>query len=339
MPTFDQVKDKVCAKHLHNAYQKQRLGYRRPRVQSAGLTLVPVSDLLHSLAQILGSPAVMQLKDIFNKGGFEFRCVKRVVLCECGVLCILCVRVCEVYVCVSVKCVCACVKCMCVKYVCVCVCVCVCGRLVGGAVRDMLRECWPKDYDFATTALPTETQKLLEDQGVRVVLTGETEQGRKTRESHVPAGRQNCPCHLLYCLINTVSCSSTTSTNTASSGFTLPSPYRLFSPPLTFTIHFTPKPDPSPFLAPPPFAPTPPLAIAPGLQHGTVTAVIDSTPYEITTLRLDHDGSGDPGAVQYTSDWRLDAERRDLTINAMSMDLHGRIWDYFGGQEHLKNKR
>ena len=119
-------------------------------------------------------------------------------------------------------------------------------------MRDMLRECWPKDYDFATTALPTETQKLLEDQGVRVVLTGETEQGRKTRESHVPAGRQNCPCHLLYCLINTVSCSSTTSTNTASSGFTLPSPYRLFSPPLTFTIHFTPKPDPSPFLAPPP---------------------------------------------------------------------------------------
>ncbi|EDQ84681.1 uncharacterized protein MONBRDRAFT_39173 [Monosiga brevicollis MX1] len=59
-----------------------------------------------------------------------------------------------------------------------------------------------------------------------------------------------------------------------------------------------------------------------GLQHGTVTAVIDGEPFEITTLRIDEQTDGRRAMVVYTDDWHLDAQRRDLTINAMFMDLH-----------------
>eukprot|EP00041_Stephanoeca_diplocostata_P017395 m.349162 g.349162 ORF g.349162 m.349162 type:complete len:506 (+) comp20686_c0_seq2:160-1677(+) len=76
--------------------------------------------------------------------------------------------------------------------------------------------------------------------------------------------------------------------------------------------------------------------IATGLQHGTVTAVINHIPFEITTLRIDTDHDGRHCAVQYTKDWKLDAERRDLTVNAMMMDLDGVVYDYFNGREHLE---
>lgn len=74
-----------------------------------------------------------------------------------------------------------------------------------------------------------------------------------------------------------------------------------------------------------------------GLQHGTVTFVINHVPYEITTLRIDTDTDGRHAEVEFTRDFKLDAERRDLTINAMSMDFDGNLYDYFGGQEDLKN--
>jgi tRNA nucleotidyltransferase (CCA-adding enzyme) len=74
-----------------------------------------------------------------------------------------------------------------------------------------------------------------------------------------------------------------------------------------------------------------------GLQHGTITAIIDGEPIEITTLRIDSDQDGRHAEVEFTNDWRKDAERRDLTINAMSMDLNGTLHDYYGGLEDIKN--
>lgn len=78
-----------------------------------------------------------------------------------------------------------------------------------------------------------------------------------------------------------------------------------------------------------------------GMQHGTVTVHIKETmtDYEITTLRVDRETDGRHAVVDFTTDWRLDAERRDLTINAMSLDLKGNLYDYFDGQKHLAERR
>ncbi|MBS1065380.1 CCA tRNA nucleotidyltransferase [Gluconobacter kondonii] len=76
-----------------------------------------------------------------------------------------------------------------------------------------------------------------------------------------------------------------------------------------------------------------------GLSHGTVTAVLDSVPYEITTLRRDEETDGRHAVVVWTQDWTEDAARRDFTINAMSLDRHDRLHDYFGGQEDLKTRQ
>lgn len=74
-----------------------------------------------------------------------------------------------------------------------------------------------------------------------------------------------------------------------------------------------------------------------GLQHGTVTFIINHEPFEVTTLRIDTDTDGRHADVEFTRDFHKDAERRDLTINAMSMDFDGNVYDYFNGQEDLKN--
>lgn len=73
-----------------------------------------------------------------------------------------------------------------------------------------------------------------------------------------------------------------------------------------------------------------------GIAHGTVTAVIDHRPVEITTLRSDISTDGRRATIAYTDDWREDAARRDFTINALYADpLSGEIYDYFGGLEDL----
>jgi tRNA nucleotidyltransferase/poly(A) polymerase len=72
-----------------------------------------------------------------------------------------------------------------------------------------------------------------------------------------------------------------------------------------------------------------------GLQHGTVTVVYQGEPYEITTLRNDLETDGRHATVAYIRDWRADAERRDFTINAMSVSADGRLHDYFGGYDDL----
>ncbi len=72
-----------------------------------------------------------------------------------------------------------------------------------------------------------------------------------------------------------------------------------------------------------------------GLSHGTVTAVTEAGPIEITTLRRDTETDGRHATVAFTDDWRQDAARRDFTINAMSMAADATVFDYFGGQADL----
>jgi len=76
-----------------------------------------------------------------------------------------------------------------------------------------------------------------------------------------------------------------------------------------------------------------------GSEHGTLTFVINDEPYEITTLRIDKDTDGRHAEVEWTRDFKEDARRRDLTYNAMSVDMDGKLHDYFGGHEDLKNKQ
>lgn len=75
-----------------------------------------------------------------------------------------------------------------------------------------------------------------------------------------------------------------------------------------------------------------------GVAHGTATLVVDDEPFEVTTLRVDVDTDGRHAEVEFTRSFEVDAERRDLTINAMSMDMEGNVYDYFGGRDDLKNK-
>ncbi|MEQ8696905.1 MAG: CCA tRNA nucleotidyltransferase [Bauldia litoralis] len=68
-----------------------------------------------------------------------------------------------------------------------------------------------------------------------------------------------------------------------------------------------------------------------GIDHGTVTAIVDHTPFEITSLRRDVETDGRRAVVAYTADWSEDAARRDFTMNAMSCRPDGTLYDYFGG--------
>jgi poly(A) polymerase len=76
-----------------------------------------------------------------------------------------------------------------------------------------------------------------------------------------------------------------------------------------------------------------------GLKHGTVTAIVKSQPFEITTLRRDVETDGRHAVVAFTDDWRTDASRRDFTFNALYADRAGTIYDYFDGQTDLKAGR
>lgn len=72
-------------------------------------------------------------------------------------------------------------------------------------------------------------------------------------------------------------------------------------------------------------------AIPTGIDHGTVTAVIGKAHYEITTLRVDVESFGRHARIEYTDDWRADASRRDFTMNALSADPEGNVYDPFDG--------
>jgi poly(A) polymerase len=68
-----------------------------------------------------------------------------------------------------------------------------------------------------------------------------------------------------------------------------------------------------------------------GIEHGTVTAIIDGRPFEVTTLRQDVETFGRKAKVLFGRDWKADAQRRDFTINALSVAADGEIYDYVGG--------
>jgi poly(A) polymerase len=76
-------------------------------------------------------------------------------------------------------------------------------------------------------------------------------------------------------------------------------------------------------------------AIETGRAHGTVTTRTDGRRFEITTLRRDIACDGRHAEVAFTDDFRVDAGRRDFTINAMSCDAKGRLYDYFEGRADL----
>jgi len=77
-----------------------------------------------------------------------------------------------------------------------------------------------------------------------------------------------------------------------------------------------------------------------GVAHGTITAVIKGTPYEITSLRKDVETDGRRAVVSFTTDWAVDALRRDLTVNALYADISGQVFDPLGeGIDDLKAKR
>jgi poly(A) polymerase/tRNA nucleotidyltransferase (CCA-adding enzyme) len=76
-----------------------------------------------------------------------------------------------------------------------------------------------------------------------------------------------------------------------------------------------------------------------GLAHGTITALLDGRPFEITTLRRDVVTDGRHAEVEWTDDWREDAARRDFTMNAMSLSPDGCLHDYFGGADDLRAGR
>ena len=80
-------------------------------------------------------------------------------------------------------------------------------------------------------------------------------------------------------------------------------------------------------------------AIPTGLDHGTVTAIVFGHSIEITTLREDVSTDGRRAIVKFGQCFETDAARRDFTINALSEDREGKIFDYFGGKEHLLEKK
>ena len=75
-----------------------------------------------------------------------------------------------------------------------------------------------------------------------------------------------------------------------------------------------------------------------GIKHGTLTLVSNNLKLELTTLRKDIETDGRHAKVEYTDDWQLDSERRDFTINAIYLDIKGKIFDPQMGTVDLKNK-
>jgi len=80
-------------------------------------------------------------------------------------------------------------------------------------------------------------------------------------------------------------------------------------------------------------------AVPTGIDHGTVTVIVDGTPFEVTTLRADVETYGRKAKVAFGRDWKTDAERRDFTINALSVDRAGEVFDYVGGLADIDARR
>ena len=77
-----------------------------------------------------------------------------------------------------------------------------------------------------------------------------------------------------------------------------------------------------------------------GIQHGTVTILVDEDSFEVTTFRTEDDyiDHRTPEKVEFVSDLKEDLDRRDFTINAMALDSNGKLYDYHCGERDLRNK-
>jgi len=73
-----------------------------------------------------------------------------------------------------------------------------------------------------------------------------------------------------------------------------------------------------------------------GIEHGTITAIIDEYKYEITSLRKDVSTDGRHAEVEFSLDWKEDASRRDFTINSIYADSDGNLFDPFNGKKDLE---
>src|ERR1700738_4797536 len=76
-----------------------------------------------------------------------------------------------------------------------------------------------------------------------------------------------------------------------------------------------------------------------GIDHGTVTLVVEGHPFEVTTLREDTETFGRKAKVAFGRDWVRDAERRDFTINGLSVDAEGVVHDHVGGLDDIPPRR
>lgn len=76
-----------------------------------------------------------------------------------------------------------------------------------------------------------------------------------------------------------------------------------------------------------------------GIEHGTITVVVEGVPYEVTTLRRDVETHGRHATVAFTRDWATDAARRDFTINALYASADGRVVDPLGGLGDVRARR
>jgi tRNA nucleotidyltransferase/poly(A) polymerase len=73
-----------------------------------------------------------------------------------------------------------------------------------------------------------------------------------------------------------------------------------------------------------------------GIEHGTITALIDNIKFEITSLRKDVDTDGRHAKVMFSNNWKEDASRRDFTINSIYADIKGNLFDPFNGKKDLE---
>ena len=73
-----------------------------------------------------------------------------------------------------------------------------------------------------------------------------------------------------------------------------------------------------------------------GIEHGTITALIEDKKFEITSLRKDVATDGRHAKVEFSLDWKEDASRRDFTINAIYADKDGNIFDPFNGKKDIE---
>ena len=73
-----------------------------------------------------------------------------------------------------------------------------------------------------------------------------------------------------------------------------------------------------------------------GIEHGTITAIIDEYKYEITSLRKDVSTDGRHAEIEFSLDWKEDASRRDFTINSIYADGDGNLFDPFNGKKDLE---